>query len=152
MKRATLLALLASATLLLAAGAVLAATRCDGGLCGGTSKDDTIYGSAGYDKINGARGDDVLLGNGGNDIVKGGPNVDRVRGDNGDDVVKGGSGRDTINGNAGNDQVLAGAYRPGVLSTNDRARDIIDCGPGNDDVYYVPGQDVIRNCEVKHAP
>jgi Ca2+-binding RTX toxin-like protein len=65
-----------------------------------TNGNDTLYGGAGGDTINGGGGDDVIYGGSGNDSLGGGAAGDRLYG---------GSGRDTITGGNDND-VLIGGY------------------------------------------
>ena len=54
-------------------------------------------------------------------------------------MVFGGSGDDLVRGGT--------PERP-----NDRARDVLDCGAGTDTAYFIPGQDVVRNCEILNPP
>ena len=145
MKRGTLLVLFAAVALLITAGTALAATRsCDGGRCTGTQKDDEITGSAGEDIILGEGGNDTVFGLEGNDGIKGGTGDDEVYGEDGNDKVKGSQGRDKVSGGPGDDVVRGGTHG----KTNDGVRDVLDCGPGMDTVYYVRGQDEIKDCEI----
>lgn len=82
----------------------------------GTSADDKLYGLLGNDTLKGGNGDDYLSGNDGND---------RLYGDAGEDVLYGGNGVDLLYGGAGID-VLDGG--------NDRSRDTLDGGAGNDQI------------------
>ncbi len=55
------------------------------------------------------------------------------------DTLKGTSGADTIKAGDGADYIEA----------NDGYKDIIDCGRGDDTVYFDKGKDVLSNCEHK---
>lgn len=145
MKRGTLLILFVAVALLLTAGVAYAAVRtCDGGRCTGTQKADTITGSAGEEVILGEGGNDMIFGREGNDGLKGGTGNDEVYGEDGNDKVKGSQGRDKVFGGPGDDVLRGGTHG----QTNDGVRDFLDCGPGEDTVYYVPGQDEIKDCEI----
>ncbi len=54
---------------------------------------------------------------------------------------------DEVYGGPGDDLVRGGTpERP-----NDGARDVLDCGEGTmDEVYFVQGQDTVRNCEIPY--
>ena len=144
-----LVALVLSATLLVA-GAAFAVTRnCDGGVCKGTNGGEVLDGSPMSDVIYGLGGNDKVVGRGGNDTLKGGANRDRVNGGEGDDRVRGSLGSDEVFGGPGDDLVRATDGE----QADDRARDVLDCGAGVDTVYFVPGQDVAReNCEIRNPP
>jgi RTX calcium-binding nonapeptide repeat (4 copies) len=58
--------------------------------------DNTIYGSAGKDSINGLTGNDLLMGGAGQDTIDGGE---------GNDMIGGGAGADAIQGGAGDDWI-----------------------------------------------
>ena len=62
---------------------------------------DTIYGSALADTIDGEAGDDTLYGNGGNDSINGREGNDLIIGNSGDDKLYGGDGSDTYIYNLG---------------------------------------------------
>ncbi len=119
----------AALTLSLVAGAAFAQSiSCPGGgRCTGTAGNDTMRGA---------------------DMVKGKRAADVIEGGDGADKVKGGSGRDTVRGGTGNDIVRGGTHG----RTNDGVRDVLDCGSGTDLVYFVQGQDSVRNCEVVNPP
>lgn len=150
MRRSVLsLALVLTATLLVAGTALAVNRDCDGGVCKGTGGDDVLDGSPAKDVIYGLGGDDRVVGRGGGDTLKGGPNRDRVNGGGGDDRVRGALGTDEVFGGPGDDLVRASDGE----QPNDRARDVLDCGAGVDTVYFIPGQDVARaNCEVRNPP
>ena len=138
------------AAMLTAAGVAPGLDRnCDGGVCYGTSGADVLYGSSVKDTIYGLGGDDKVVGRGGDDGLKGGPKRDRVNGGEGDDRVRGTLGTEVVYGGPGDDLVRGGdPERP-----NDGVKDVLDCGPGVDTVYFTPGQDVVRdNCEIENPP
>jgi Ca2+-binding RTX toxin-like protein len=87
MRRTVLLMLVSMASaLLLACGVALAATiGCDGGLCVGTAKSDTMSGAKQKDDMLGRAGDDSLVARANNDTLKGGPGADKLSGDGGND-------------------------------------------------------------------
>ena len=58
---------------------------CTGGICNGSSADELIIGTSGYDDIRGKNGDDCIVGGGGDDDING---------DNGTDICIGGPGND----------------------------------------------------------
>ena len=65
----------------------------------GTNGNDTLYGGAGNDTINGG---------GGNDTIYGGSGVDNVDGNGDNDTLYGGSGNDTLQGSNANDVLIGG--------------------------------------------
>ncbi|MBU3696300.1 calcium-binding protein [Dechloromonas sp.] len=106
---------------------------------------DTINGGEGNDTISGYAGDDTLSGDSGADTLYGGDGADTVNGNDGADTLNGDNGNDTLNGGAGNDYVYGGA-----------GNDSLDGGAGNDylsggtgaDVYLFgkgSGQDTVYN-------
>ncbi|MBC7377662.1 MAG: putative Ig domain-containing protein, partial [Burkholderiaceae bacterium] len=56
----------------------------------GTQGNDTLYGGAGQNLIQGLGGDDYLVGGSGDDVLQGGEGVDTVEGEGGDDTLSGG--------------------------------------------------------------
>jgi Ca2+-binding RTX toxin-like protein len=146
MSRIRLLALLAACVAVLAfAGSAMAAGN------GGSSGDDNLKGSdradtmqlrGGDDVANGGRGDDRLNGGAGDDRLNGGVGDDRMNGGAGDDVLTDDRGTDRFTGGAGDDRINAQDRR----GRND-ARDIVDCGAG-DDTVIADSDDIVRsNCE-----
>lgn len=145
MRRAILMStMLVSAVLLLAGVAYAATITCTGGDCNGTNEADTMNGSPIDDKMLAMDGGDTLNGEGGMDALKGQGGGDQIFGGEGNDKVKGGFGMDRVEGGDGNDLVRGGTHG----NANDRARDLLLCGPGRDKVIFVRGQDVVRGCEI----
>lgn len=75
-----------------------------------TNGDDTLYGSAGPDVIDGLAGNDDIYGQQGNDTLSGGEGRDFLMGALGDDVLLGGPGSDWLLGAQGNDTLEGGAH------------------------------------------
>ena len=75
----------------------------------GDSRDNTIMGMGGDDKIYGGPGggDDDLQGGGGNDMLFGGVGNDMLNGGMGNDMLNGGKGDDEFMGGPGNDMIYA---------------------------------------------
>ncbi len=88
----------------------------------GDSRDNTIKGNGGDDKLYGGPGggDDNLQGGGGNDMVFGGRGDDDLHGGGGNDMLHGGSGDDDYYGGAGSDLIYdmvdKGATDTGTIS------------------------------------
>ena len=66
-----------------------------------TVTDNTLFGSAGKDTINGLSGNDLLSGKAGNDSIDGGTGDDMIGGGAGADHILGGDGDDYISSSAG---------------------------------------------------
>jgi Ca2+-binding RTX toxin-like protein len=66
---------------------------------------DTVYGGAGDDFVNGAHDTDRVWGGAGNDWVRGGSGNDRLYGGTGNDRLLGQDGADVVRGGAGVDRV-----------------------------------------------
>ena len=81
----------------------------------GDSGDNTAYGNANADTLNGFAGNDTLIAGLGDDIVNGGLGNDRIYGEEGNDTLSGGPGADVIYTGEG--------------------KDIADGGKGNDTIY-----------------
>ena len=75
----------------------------------GDSRNNTIMGLGGDDKIYGGPGggDDDLQGGDGNDMLFGGRGDDKLTGGMGDDMLNGGKGADTFAGGPGDDMIYA---------------------------------------------
>ncbi len=153
--------------LLLATSAALAVTKkCDGGGCSGTTKADTLYGTAGFDRIYGGKGADTIYGAGTGDNLRGGPGRDIIYDGAGDDNVVGGLGRDRLSGKAGADRLRGGhgndliAGKTGtdhmygehgddvIHGSLDRQKDYFYCGPGRDEVVVGTEDFVAQSCEI----
>ena len=146
MRRFALMTTLLVSAVLLVAGVAYAATiDCNGGDCVGTNSADTMNGSPIDDKMLAMDGGDTLNGEGGMDALKGQGGGDEIFGGEGNDKVKGGFGMDRVEGGEGNDLVRGGTHG----NANDHARDLLLCGPGQDKVIFVRGQDVLKGCEIK---
>ena len=136
-------------------------TRADNQMFG-EAGNDTMVGKRGADYVRGDEGKDALYGNGGSEqflwgggFDAGGNFSDRrddvVYGGTGDDFIVGGfakRGVDRLYGEKGDDTIDAAQENSGtgVAVT----KEIIDCGPGKDTVYYDKGKDDIKNCEIKN--
>jgi Ca2+-binding RTX toxin-like protein len=148
-RRAVLLSVAAVLVLALAAGAALAVNKTCNGNCRGTDGSDRILGSARSNVIYAQAGSDEVFGRGGDDQLKGGDGPDEVYGQEGADRVKGSSGKDRVFGGPGDDLVRGGT----ADRTNDGARDVLDCGDGDDTYDATPGVDEVRdNCEIPFTP
>ena len=75
----------------------------------GDSRDNTIKGGGGDDKLYGGPGggDDMLMGERGNDMLFGGLGADELHGGAGNDTLNGGAHGDTFVGGAGSDIIYA---------------------------------------------
>ena len=115
----------------------------------GTNGDDRIKGGKGNDSITAGSGTDLIDSGPGNDTVHLGPNGsgaarrddgyggrgdDRIFGDAGPDIISGGPGRNFLEGGPGRDWI----------SSTEKARDVIDAGPGDDVVLAVDATYIIR--------
>jgi Ca2+-binding RTX toxin-like protein len=69
------------------------------------------------------------------------------------DVIRGYGGKDTIRPGGGVDHVYAGRGNDYVSSIGDNARDVVNCGPGNDRINAFPGPEMVGDeyisCEGK---
>jgi len=135
----------------------------------GTKADNNMFGLAGDDTMRGRSGADYIRGDQGADLIRGGNGADSLWGggyDNGgnfndrsDDYVYGGNGADTIIGGFARSGVdhLYGGNSADTINAAQRGsgmdvvvtKELIDCGPGKDTVYYDRGKDKIKNCEVR---
>ncbi len=95
-------------------------------------------GSPGPDSLSGTPRADTIIGAGGNDSLFGKGGADKLVGGSGDDRLRGDGGRDKLIGGPGDDLLLA----------KDGAADVVDCGPGSEDVAVVDDMDTVSsNCE-----
>src|SRR5215212_4060265 len=163
MRRVFLLLTAMSVALAMASGVALAATiDCTGGYCAGTEENDVMNGTDTYDLMSGLGGDDNMFGRFGNDEMYGGEGADFLLGDEdydypdtllGNDTLYGGPGNDDLRGAFGNDTIY-GEGGDDFVFAYDQLRvttgaDIVDCGPGIDEVHYDKGIDKLRRCEIK---
>ena len=143
-----------------------------GGTKHGTARNDTLLGSHGPDRLDGAGGNDVLWGNHlhndpssaadilrggpGNDTVYGGSGTNQIWGGDGNDYLQGGAGRNTISGGRGSDTIrLRGRGRNSVdagasndtIQAYSRGVAVIRCGAGNDTVEIDRNDRPARDCE-----
>ena len=73
-----------------------------------SDSNDTLYGYASDDTINGLDGHDSIYGEAGNDVLTGGNGDDRLQGGDGNDLLLGGMGNDSLKGQNGNDTLDGG--------------------------------------------
>lgn len=113
----------------------------------GSSGNDTITGTAGFDiiwafggddRVTGGASGDILFGMGGNDQLEGGAGNDRLEGGSGADILTGGSGSDRLEGGTGTDIAdLSGGSGAVVADLSSTARYKLtsqgwQAGTGND--------------------
>ena len=105
---------------------------------------DYVYGGPGNDRdsntVEGLWGGvdaagDHVYGGAGNDYLKGGGYREK-----GVDRLFGGKGADVVGASQRMSPVPVGI-----------SREVIDCGPGTDTVYFDEGLDSVTNCEVRQA-
>jgi Ca2+-binding RTX toxin-like protein len=118
-------------------------------------------------KLLGGAGDDEVYGSPGNDWrLEDGPGNDLVVGGTGNDVIRFAGGHDTLVGGPGDDEIAYSVYEgfhtvpdpgdrifagPGrdLVADANRHRDLLDCGPGFDQVVHEPHDRPEPNCERK---
>jgi Ca2+-binding RTX toxin-like protein len=91
---------------------------------------DTIYGYASKDDLDGKGGSDILYGFAGDDRLIGGNGADQLYGGNGNDALRGDAGNDSLFGDTGNDRLY------GNEGTDD-----LHGGSGNDELNGSSGDD-----------
>lgn len=74
----------------------------------GTAVDDTFYGTAGADQIDGFDGHDAIYGYAGVDILDGGNGNDEIYAGEGADILRGGAGNDILDGGDGAGNLFEG--------------------------------------------
>jgi Ca2+-binding RTX toxin-like protein len=119
-----------------------------GGLFGDSPKMSADSSRDGNDMLYGGDGRDLLYGFGGSDLLAGGGGVDYILAGE----FRTGMGRPgfATSKNPGVDIVIAGASGDHIEAI-DRRKDIIDCGSGDDAVWFDVGLDVVSpNCERKN--
>ncbi len=127
MRKATMVAVMAAAFLVMAAGVAVAADF------RGTDGPNTIIGTKNADRIDALAGDDNLFGGGGND---------RLIGNRGDDDIYAGVAADAVNAGRGDDYIDV---------QGDDTRDVVRCGSGRDVVRANPQDALAGDCEVSKA-
>jgi Ca2+-binding RTX toxin-like protein len=120
----------------------------------GLGGDDVILGGAGNDTLNGGLGADILYGEAGNDILNGGLGADELygvagddilNGDAGNDKLKGGSGSDTLNGGDGDDDLYSAEYSDfGGSEDQIGTVNILNGGAGIDQLWGGKGNDTLN--------
>lgn len=107
--------------------------------------DDTVWGGAGDDFVNGYTGVETVHGGAGNDWIRTGLDNDIVYGDAGDDEVIAGEGNDEIHGGADTDKVGGGPGNDTLWG--DAGSDNVVCADGVDVAYVDSGDDTDSRCE-----
>ncbi|HEY0024466.1 MAG TPA: calcium-binding protein, partial [Longimicrobium sp.] len=107
-----------------------------------TAGNDTLYGYATDDVLNGLEGNDTLYGAGGADTLEGGAGDDNLQGQDGNDLLLGGVGTDSLSGGSGADD-LQGQDGNDYLY-GDAGNDVFDGGAGNDYLSGGSGADLYR--------
>jgi Ca2+-binding RTX toxin-like protein len=107
-------------------------------ITGGTGA-DKLWGGRGNDTVKGGAGNDYLYGQGGEDVLEGGAGKDRLQGQG---ILSGGGGSDFIDalfGDEGSKSIVShlfGGAGNDRFVTGNGAKEIIDCGSGNDQVTW----------------
>ncbi|KZK74535.1 MAG: hypothetical protein A3K90_02100 [Pelodictyon luteolum] len=96
-----------------------------------TMIDDTLWGTASADVIDGLTGDDILYGEGGDDLLLGHEQDDVLMGGEGDDTFLAGDGDDIVSGGYGDDIYYADAFGDFTYTQN-----YVVGGEGEDTVYF----------------
>ncbi|HCD36821.1 MAG TPA: hypothetical protein DEQ23_07370, partial [Chlorobium sp.] len=96
-----------------------------------TMIDDTLWGTALADVIDGLTGDDILYGEGGDDLLLGHEQDDVLMGGYGDDTFLAGDGDDIVSGGYGDDIYYADAFGDFTYTQN-----YVVGGEGKDTVYF----------------
>ena len=108
----------------------------------GTSDPDCIWGTPGPDFIVGFEGDDIICGNGGDDSIFAGDGDDKVDGGPGIDFISGDNGADDIDGGDGNDTIQGGNGNDVIHGG--AGNDLLDGQDNDDTIYGDAGADTIR--------
>ena len=106
----------------------------------GTASDDELEGTNGNDLIFGFAGDDRIDGNNGSDCILGGPGSDHLEGSNGSDVLLGAEGNDRLDGGNGDDHIYGGDDEDLLLGG--RGSDVL-FGGGDDTLFGGNGADAL---------
>jgi Ca2+-binding RTX toxin-like protein len=158
MRRFVLLVCVGAATLLLAAGTVLAATvRCGGGECKGTPKADKIIGTSKRDVMRAFGGSDKLYAKSGEDDLYGQFGADRLYGAEGSDLLSGGDYPDALYGGEGDDQLVdedTDLYQNEDTLKGGKGDDLLNGGGSDDRYVFDPGwgHDTISDSDYNADP
>jgi hypothetical protein len=110
-----------------------------------------MYGYENVDQLYSYSGKDGIAGGDGSDYIRGGEGDDGLYGDSGNDRIHGESGNDEIFANDrvnGEQDVIYGESGDDKIFAQDGERDIISCGPGDDDKADVDTLDAAKaDCE-----
>lgn len=112
-----------------------------------TPDDCTIVGTEGDDETTGTQGYDKICARAGNDTVRGFGKPDFILGEEGKDTLYGGRGNDRISGGPGEDKIFAKRGDNDRVEARDGEVDVVDCGPGTNDIALVDRNDKVSNCE-----
>lgn len=107
----------------------------------GRDEADSLYGGRGNDALFGGYDEDDLFGGGGRDDLFGGASDDRLKGGGGADHLYGGQGSDELFGANGNDRIYGDDYSDDIFGG--LGDDNLFGGDGNDAVSGQNGNDVI---------
>lgn len=105
----------------------------------GRSGDDTLFGYDGDDTLRGDGGDDTLFGGNGADSLLGGLGSDTLFGEEGDDTLHGDDGDDTLFGGNGADRLLGGLGSDTLFGGE--GVDILHGNAGSDRLFGDSGDD-----------
>jgi Ca2+-binding RTX toxin-like protein len=124
--------------------------------CNFPQSTNVCTGTNGGDTMTGDGQDNAILGCGGNDVISGAGGPDGLIGDGIDSSrcpIGGNFGADRISGGIGNDIISHAKLSLPDATDPDGHRDLIDCGPGNDEVFINVNldNDVATNCEIMHV-
>lgn len=96
---------------------------------------DTIYGSANADTLNGGDGNDLIIGYAGDDTLNGGDGNDALAGYEGSNVLNGGAGNDALYGQYGT-AIMSGGAGSDAYEVDDASDQVIEnANEGTDAVY-----------------
>ncbi len=121
------------------------------GISGGSGDDDSVsYAGAPVNVTLDGQANDGAAGEGDNVLA----DVEDIYGTDASDVIVGSAAANTIDGNAGDDRInggpgadsLIGGEGNDQITSRDGSTDSVDCGPGEDSVFY-DANDILRNCE-----
>lgn len=108
----------------------------------GTSASELIFGLEGNDRIDGGGGDDCIVGGDGNDRVNDSTGQDVVVGGAGNDDIDSGSDDDLVIGNDGNDKLVGGSGRDQIFG--DLGEDKLEGGSGDDEIHGGDQNDLLE--------